>query len=192
MPDHLTTIMNNAPAIPQNLRNKSESFIGEFGEYIDALYNFAYRLTEDEEEAKDLVQETYYRAYYYFDHYQLGTNPKSWLFRILKNLFINDYHRKSKISFSDYEDTDAFKAVAHNDGYNIMMKSFSDQVIAAFNILPPDLKMIVYLRDLEDLRYDEIQEVLDIPLSTVKTRLHRARNMLRKKLINLGLQTVGN
>ena len=171
---------------------KSELFLNEFEPYIDAMYNFAYRLTEDEEEAKDLVQETCYRAYNYFDHYQLGTNPKSWLYRILKNLFINDYHRKSKVSFSNYEDTDVLRKVATHDEFNIMSQSFSDQVSMAFNSLPPNLKMIVYLRDLEDLRYDEIQEVLDIPLSTVKTRLHRARTLLRKKLINLGLRHTQN
>ena len=157
---------------------------------IDALYNFAYHLCYNEADANDLVQEAYLKAFKYIDKYKSGTNPKAWLFRIVKNAFINAYRKKSKApksvdmeEFITFHDTDEGSYVEHvnleTDFYHDLM---GDEVTAALNSLTVEFKTVILLCDVEGFSYDEIAEIIEIPVGTVRSRLFRARNALKEKL----------
>jgi RNA polymerase sigma factor (sigma-70 family) len=175
-----------------NIR-KTESdaqFEKEFMPLIGSLYNFAYRLTLDEDDANDLVQETYMKAYRFFDSYEQGTNAKAWLFRILKNSFINEFRKKSKQpSKVDYQEVESFynsDDVDENITTDLRIESvqemIGDEVANALNSLAVDFRTIIILCDLEGFTYEEMAKILDIPIGTVRSRLHRARNLLKDKL----------
>ncbi len=165
-------------------------FNTEFMPEIDALYNFAYHLTYSESDANDLVQETYLKAFRFIDSYNAGTNAKAWLFRILKNVFINDYRKRSKQpnrveldEVTNYGNEETSKYAVYTDlsleMYNAMM---GDEITIALNALPVDFKEVILLCDIEDFKYEEIAEIVGIPIGTVRSRLHRARNMLKEQL----------
>jgi len=156
---------------------------------VNALYNFAYHLTYSEEDSNDLVQETYLKAYKHIDKYQRGTNPKAWLFRILKNAFINEYRKKvnrpTKVDFDDivkYQEGDQEQSLYQDFRQEIYQNLIGDEVTSAVNALPTDFRTILLLCDVEGFTYDEIAKIVDIPIGTVRSRLHRARNMLKKRL----------
>lgn len=166
-------------------------FEEEFLPQIDALYTFAYHLTYNEEDANDLVQETYMKAFRFIDKYNEGTNAKAWLFKILKNAFINQYRRKSKQPTQvDYEDITNYQEVEEDasiSGYadlreEMFQTMIGDEVTNAINALPVDFRVVILLCDIEGFTYEEISKILDIPIGTVRSRLHRARNMLKDKL----------
>ncbi len=165
-------------------------FEEEFLPQIDPLYTFAYHLTYNEEDANDLVQETYLKAYRFIDRYHEGTNAKAWLFKILKNVFINNYRKKStQPTKVDYEEI-----VSFHEGDNPKYSSYldlreemfqdmmGDEVTNAVNALPVDFRVVILLCDIEGFTYEEISKIVDIPIGTVRSRLHRARNMLKDKL----------
>jgi RNA polymerase sigma-70 factor, ECF subfamily len=164
--------------IERQLSFKKEAMI-----HIDALYNFAVRMTGDAEDANDLVQETYMKAYRFFDSFEKGTNCKAWLFRILKNSYINKYRKESKEPDKvDYEDIkDFFHTVKHSslDSNDMQEKMYGDllddEVSRALDGLPEDFREVVQLCDIEGFTYEEI--------GTVRSRLHRGRKILRDKLI---------
>lgn len=166
-------------------------FDKEFMPHIDSMYNFAFRLTNDEDDANDLVQDTYLKAYRFINSFQEGTNAKAWLFRILKNSFINDYRKKSKEpSKVDYQEVEA----VYNSNEDAEFESTSDlrieavqdligdEVAMALNGLPVDFRTVIILCDIEGFTYEEMAKILDIPIGTVRSRLHRARNLLKEKL----------
>ena len=165
------------------------------------LYNYAYRITGNMLEAQDLVQDTYLRAFRFFTKFEHGTNSKAWLFRILRNLFINNYRKSQKEPGKvDYEEVENFidtiisQRIESNDLEQQIYKNIlDDEVTTALNTLQDDFKTVVILRDLEDLSYDEIADFLKVPVGTVRSRLHRGRNLLRDKLIeyakNKGYET---
>lgn len=171
-------------------KNKHYIFDNEFYPLIDALYNFAYRLTLDEDDSNDLVQETYLKAFRFIDSYQPGTNAKAWLFRILKNSFINNYRKKSKepdkVDYADISQTYNSESANFNRTIDLRTEMFQnmlgDEVTQALNALPVDFRLIILLADIEDFTYEEISKIIDIPIGTVRSRLHRARLMLKKKL----------
>ncbi len=169
---------------------KEQIFDKEFLPHISSMYNFAYRLTFDEDDAKDLVQETYLKAYRFLNSFQQGTNAKAWLFRILKNSFINDFRKKSKQpSKVDYQEVEAFY---NSESVDVSMTTdlrvetvqhmIGDEVSSALNALAVDFRTVIILCDLEGFTYEEMAKILDIPIGTVRSRLHRARNLLREKL----------
>ncbi len=177
---------------------KDKTFEEEFLPHMKALYNFAFHLTFDEENANDLVQETYLKAYRFIDSYQKGTNSKAWLFKILKNEFINNYRKKSKQpnavdfdSLLNYHESDDPQYVGSLDlRQEIFQNMMGDEVTIAVNKLPVEFKTIIILCDVEGFTYEELSKILDIPIGTVRSRLFRARNMLkehlRKYALNLG------
>ena len=173
-----------------NKSEKDAQFEKEFMPLIDSLYNFGYRLTLDEDDANDLVQETYLKAYRFFDSYEQGTNAKAWLFRILKNSFINDFRKKSKQpSKIDYQEVESFynsDDIDENITVDLRVESIQDmigdEVANALNALAVDFRTIIILCDLEGFTYEEMAKILDIPIGTVRSRLHRARNLLKEKL----------
>lgn len=171
--------------------SKHEFFEKELLKHIDALHNFAFYLTHNEEEADDLVQETYYKAFKHLDYFEDGTNSKAWLFKILKNNFINEYRRKSRSlkrvdfeevlrEFDDEDEIDLPDEVALDP--DVAGLILGDEITEALKSIPLDYRSLIVLSDLEDFTYEEIAKILDIPLGTVRSRLHRARAMLKKKL----------
>ncbi|PWJ36062.1 sigma-70 family RNA polymerase sigma factor [Sediminitomix flava] len=169
---------------------KDRVFNAEFMPHIDSMYNFAYKLTLDEEDAKDLVQDTYMKAYRFISSFERGTNAKAWLFRILKNSFINDYRRKSKqpskIDYNEVESIYNSDDVDHNITVDLrqetMQNRIGDEVTNALNSLAVDFRIVIILCDLEGFTYEEMAKILDIPIGTVRSRLHRARNLMKEKL----------
>jgi len=165
-------------------------FEEEFLPQIDSLFTFAYHLTYNEEDANDLVQETYLKAYRFIDKYIEGTNAKAWLFKILKNVFINQYRKKSKqptkvdyedvVHFHDEEDTSFSSYLDLRE--EMFQEMMGDEVTNAINALPVDFRVVILLCDIEGFTYEEISKIIDIPIGTVRSRLHRARNMLKEKL----------
>jgi RNA polymerase sigma factor (sigma-70 family) len=168
--------------------DKERIFNESFMPHANALHNFAYKLTFDEDEAKDLLQDTLLKAFRFFDYYQQGTNAKAWLFRILKNTFINEYRKKSKapntidyVEVQEYLNDSNITVDLRND---TVQKALGDEVVMAINTLPVDFRTVIILCDLEDFTYEEMAGILDIPVGTVRSRLHRARNMLKEQLID--------
>lgn len=169
---------------------KVKIFDKEFLPHIDAMYNFAYRLTFDEDDAKDLVQETYLKAFRFINSFEEGTNAKAWLFRILKNSFINDYRKKSKepnkVDYNDvesyYNSEDANAEITPDLRVEALQDMIGDEVSNALNSLAVDFRTVIILCDLEGFTYEEMAKILDIPIGTVRSRLHRARNLLKDKL----------
>lgn len=176
----------------QSKLEKDRAYEAEFLPHIDALYNFAYRLTFDEDDANDLVQDAYFKAYRFFESYEKGTNAKAWLFRILKNSFINDYRKKSKQpSKVDYQEVESYynsedtpKELTTDLRAETVKDLIGDEVAAALNGLAVDFRTIIILSDIEGFTYEELAKILDVPIGTIRSRLHRARNLLKEKLKN--------
>jgi RNA polymerase sigma-70 factor (ECF subfamily) len=169
---------------------KVEIFEKEFLPHIHSIYNFAYRITFNEDDAKDLVQETYLKSFRFIDSFEKGTNAKAWLFRILKNSFINEFRKKNKEPVKiDYQEVETFynsDEVNHMIACNLQVEAIKemigDEVSIALNSLDVDFRTVIILCDLEGFSYEEMALILDIPIGTVRSRLHRARNLLRAKL----------
>lgn len=170
---------------------KDKIFEEELMPQIDALYNFAYHLTYNEADANDLVQEAYMKAYRFISSYEVGTNAKAWLFKILKNAFINDYRKKTKRPTQvDYEEVINFHAEENDTNYSsyldlreeIFQGMMGDEITIAINSLDVPFRTVILLCDVEGFKYDEISKILDVPIGTVRSRLHRARNMLKERL----------
>jgi RNA polymerase sigma-70 factor (ECF subfamily) len=171
-------------------KDKLRIFNNEFMPHINSMYNFAYRLTLDADDAKDLLQDTYLKAFRFIDSFQQGTNAKAWLFRILKNSFINDYRKKSKEpSKVDYQEVETFynsedvdRQITPDLRVEALQDMIGDEISIALNSLEVDFRTVIILCDLEGFKYEEMAKILDIPIGTVRSRLHRARNLLKEKL----------
>jgi RNA polymerase sigma factor (sigma-70 family) len=170
---------------------KHEIFNREFMPHIHSMYNFAFRLTMDEDDANDLVQDTYLKAYRFITSFSKGTNSKAWLFRILKNSFINDYRKRSKepskVDYQEVETTyNSEDTLETSQTVDLRAESvqdlIGDEVANALNSLPVDFRTVIILCDIEGFTYEEMAKILDIPIGTVRSRLHRARNLLKDKL----------
>ncbi|MCC5925815.1 MAG: sigma-70 family RNA polymerase sigma factor [Bacteroidetes bacterium] len=171
---------------------KQQDFRAEMIPHLDALYNFALRLTTDPTDAEDLVQDTVVKAFRFFNSYEKGTNAKAWLFRILKNSYINNYRKKSKQPHQvDYDEVSTYYETVRSeqsdttDMEDIMYREMlDDQVTKALEKLPEDFRTVVLLCDVEGFTYEEIANMLDVPIGTIRSRLHRGRNLLRTALID--------
>jgi RNA polymerase sigma factor (sigma-70 family) len=182
--------MEETPKQHYSEKEKNEIFNGEFLPHINSMYNFGYRLTLDRDDAKDLVQDTYLKAYRFIESFQKGTNAKAWLFRILKNSFINDYRKKSKEpSKVDYQEVETYynsedvdRQITPDLRVESLRDMIGDEISNALNSLDVDFRTVIILCDLEGFKYEEMAKILDIPIGTVRSRLHRARNLLKEKL----------
>ncbi|MDP3582013.1 MAG: sigma-70 family RNA polymerase sigma factor [Ignavibacteria bacterium] len=158
--------------------------------HMNAVFNFALRMTGDQDDANDLVQETYMKAFRFFDKFEKGTNCKAWLFRILKNSYINDYRKAVKEPNKvDYEDVQNFYENVKSDeidSKHYEQDAFSnlldDEITKVLSALPEDFRTAIILSDIEGFTYEEIADFVDIPVGTVRSRLHRARKMLYAQL----------
>jgi RNA polymerase sigma-70 factor (ECF subfamily) len=167
--------------------------------FLDALYRTALRMTRSEADAEDLVQETYIKALRFRDQFTPGTNLKAWLFRILTNTFINSYRRRqSQPEFTELEGVDEFSlykrmsdlrtsSSAGNPETEFLDGLVDSEVKDALIDLPEKFRSVVLL-DVEGFSYKEIAEMLDIPIGTVMSRLHRGRKFLQKRLLDLAQQ----
>jgi RNA polymerase sigma-70 factor, ECF subfamily len=170
---------------------KQEDFNEEIIPHLDALYNFALRLTTDPNDAEDLVQDTIVKAYRFFNSYEKGTNAKAWLFRILKNSYINNYRKMSKKPQQvDYDEISTFYETVRaerTDTSDLEDKMYrdlmDDDITGALEELPEDFRTVVLLCDVEGFTYEEIANMLDVPIGTIRSRLHRGRNLLKAQLM---------
>jgi len=161
-------------------------------QYAPQLYSAALRMTRNPADAEDVVQETFLKAYRAYASYTEGTNLKAWLYRILTNTYINKYRkaqrRPSEVELGELQDLYLYKRLGESSGASQsaeadMLDEFVDtDVIEALESLPETFRFPVLLADVDGFSYKEIAEMLDIPIGTVMSRLHRGRKALQKKL----------
>lgn len=174
----------------EKLLQRKIDFDEEAMPHMNILHGYALKITGNQLDADDLVQETFLRAFRFFDKFEKGTNCKAWLFRVMKNLFINKYRKNQREPGKvDYDEIENYFDTIRSeklDSTDLQEKVFSnlldDDVTRALNSLQDDFKTVVILCDLEGLSYEEIAEFIQCPIGTVRSRLHRGRKMLQQKL----------
>lgn len=193
----LILLLTSSSLMRDSKLTREELFEKEFLPHLDSLYFFALKLTGNEDSAQDLVQETFLKAFRFCDKYQEGTNAKAWLFKILKNIFINEFRKEKRqgqyVDFEsvaptiseDEEETKIPSAMVEEEASST---SLSDEVAKALASLPVEFRTIIILADVEQFTYEEIAAILDIPIGTVRSRLHRARQLLREKLLPYAIE----
>lgn len=161
---------------------------------MSGLYSAALRMTRNAADAEDLVQETYLKAYRAYERFEAGTNLKAWMYRILTNTYINAYRKKQRrpdeSDIDDVEDLYLYRRIGGAEGAVLgrsaedeLMEMFGeDEVKVALEDLPEHYRLPILLADVEGFAYKEIAEILDIPIGTVMSRLHRGRKQLQKRL----------
>ncbi|MGI8663109.1 MAG: sigma-70 family RNA polymerase sigma factor [Acidimicrobiales bacterium] len=170
------------------------TFAAQAMPFMDSLFAAAMRMTRNRADAEDLVQETFLKAYRGFGGFEEGTNLKAWLYRILTNTYINTYRAKKRrpeeSDLDDVEDLYLYRKLSSGDAAALgrsaedeLFERFTDdEVKGAVEALPEQFRMAVLLADIEGFSYKEIAEILDIPIGTVMSRLHRGRKGLQKRL----------
>ena len=170
------------------------TFADQAMQYAPQLYSAALRMTRNQADAEDLVQDTYLRAYRGFGGFTEGTNLRAWLFRILTNAFINTYRsrqrRPTETDLADVEDMYLYRRLGTLDSLAASRSAedqlfdllTDDEVKQALEDLPENFRLPVLLADVEGFSYKEIAEILDIPIGTVMSRLHRGRKAMQKAL----------
>lgn len=162
---------------------------------LDQLYRAARRYTTSHADAEDLVQETILKAYAGFDRFREGTNVKAWLYRIMTNTWINSYRTKQRrpveVLGDGVTDAQLTADAAHSSAglpsaeLQALLRMADDEIVAALQCLPVEQRIVVYYADVEGLRYKDIAQIMDWPLGSVMSRLHRARRHLRELLLDV-------
>jgi RNA polymerase sigma-70 factor (ECF subfamily) len=174
---------------------KRRSFETQMLPHIDALYRTAYSMTKNAGDADDLVQDTYLRAFQFFDQFQGGTNSRAWLFRIMTNLYINTYRKRmrepERVSYDEMEDFFLYNRLVNSPGAASGNDSPETEVVQRVQIeaireaiaqLPEEYRATLVLADLNEFSYQEVSDMLQIPLGTVRSRLSRGRRLVQKAL----------
>jgi RNA polymerase sigma-70 factor (ECF subfamily) len=175
---------------------KQRSFEREALPHADLLYSYALRMTNNRADADDLVQETYLKAYRFWESYEQGTNIRAWLFRILKNSYINRYRKEvrepDKVEYDDVKSLYTTRGEGTADQNDLQESMFGnlldDEITTAIASLPDEFRTVVILCDIETLTYEEVATFMDCPLGTVRSRLHRGRKLLRGRLTEYARQ----
>lgn len=170
---------------------QQKSFVEEMLPHMDSLYNYALWLTNEHNAANDLIQDTYLKAYRFFDKYEKGTNARAWLYRTMKNSYINNYRKKTREPDNlEFDETEfSYFNTMHpsldtTDVRELLYRNLlDDDISGALADLPENFRTAIVLRDIEGLTYEELAEFFDIPIGTVRSRLHRARKALGEKLL---------
>ena len=175
-------------------RELRERFTADAMQYVDQLYAAALRMSRNSADAEDLVQETYMKAFAAYHQFTEGTNLKAWLYRILTNTYINLYRKRQREpQQSQGETVEDWQLAQAGEHDAVGLRSAeaealralpNTEVREALNELSEDFRMVVYYSDVEGFAYKDIAEILDIPLGTVMSRLHRGRRILREKLLD--------
>jgi RNA polymerase sigma-70 factor (ECF subfamily) len=180
-----------------NRRPSRADFEREALPHLSALYSAAVRLTRNERDAEDLVQDALLRAYRFFDSFQPGTNCKAWLFRILTNVFCNRYRERereheilteAKSSEANIEQFFAGQQGRRDMDTALLGRLVSEDVERALTQIPEDFRLAVILADLEDFTYKEIAEIMECPAGTVMSRLYRGRKLLQGLLFDYAVE----
>lgn len=163
--------------------------------HLGPLHGTALRLTRNERDAEDLVQDTILRAYRYFNKFEPGTNCKAWLFKILTNTFITQYHGKRRdielaLAVADEAQSQTTRDILSHEAQltardpegAVASRLLSDDVVRALESLPAEFRLVVLLCDVEEFTYKEIAEIMECPVGTVMSRLFRARRLLQRAL----------
>jgi RNA polymerase sigma-70 factor (ECF subfamily) len=165
--------------------------------YRDQLFKTALRLTRSVEESEDLLQETYLKAFRHYHQFTEGTNLKAWLFRIMKNSFINTYRRnKNRPQMMDFDELrdsgDGFDEVTpstQDPEFDLLSQELDHEVREALMQLPHHYRMAVLMVDLQGLSYQEVADALAVPIGTIMSRLYRGRKKIERALLNYGRRT---
>ena len=177
---------------------KRQSFEVEALPHMEALYRTALRMTKNENDAEDLVQEAYVKAYRFWDRFESGSNCRAWLFKIMTNIFINEYRSKSRspmaVNVDEIDDNFLYGQLAvggetASPEQELFAKVFDDDIKKAIENLPDDFRMVVVLSFLEGFSYQEIADIMDLQLGTVKSRQHRGRKLQQKALCDYAIKT---
>jgi RNA polymerase sigma-70 factor (ECF subfamily) len=175
----------------ESAAERKKRFESDALQYMNQLYAAALRYTKKPEDAQDLVQDTYAKAYTSFHQFEPGTNLKAWLYRVLTTTFINTYRkdqRRPQTSDSEMADWQIAEAASHTSDQgksteDVVLENLPDSDIKqALAEIPEEFRMAVYLADVEGFSYKEIAEIVGVPSGTVMSRLHRGRKQLREKL----------
>ena len=158
---------------------KSKRFQEAALSHFNALYNFALKTTNNVRDAEDLLQETCLRAYRKFDQFDFGTNCKAWLFKIMRNIAIDQIRKKDPLLTQDIND---FEEEFYMEDLPRHLPLKSIDMKTAFELLPEKYKIPVLLKDIEGFTYKEIAEILNFPIGTVMSRLYRGRTELKSLL----------
>ena len=191
MSSDIGTGIELADRASESPRERKERFERDALIFTSALYGAALRYTKNPQDAEDLVQDTYAKAFNSFHQFEPGTNLKAWLYRILTTTFINTYRkdqRRPQISDGEVEDWQIFEAASHTSDQgksaeDVVLENLPDgDVKEALASIPEDFRMVVYYADVEGYSYKEIAEIIGAPTGTVMSRLHRGRKLLRVAL----------
>jgi RNA polymerase sigma-70 factor (ECF subfamily) len=190
-----TILLNARPAVPLQSAGKelesiaSTRFEAHVRQNQVSIYRVAYRLTGDRDEAADLVQEALIEAYEAFPRFVEGTHFDRWLFRIMRNTFVDGMRRRAKAKFHSLESVSRGDTGYRLEGMGpasadaeIMSRTLDGPIQDALDALPADFRMVVVLTDIEGMSYEDVAEVIGRPVGTVRSRLHRGRVILKEKL----------
>ena len=181
-----------AAVLMTDIKSKEERFEEIALVHMNSIYRSALYMTKNETDAHDLVQDTYLRAFRFFDSFEEGTNCRAWLLKILRNTFINSIRRGKRqlrvVSLTEMSEYGIELSSDFTPEDGVFGDLFNDEIVTAMNKIPAEYRSAILLADVERLPYKEVADIMDCPIGTVMSRLHRGRKLLRENLQNYAVQ----